>query len=178
MSVRRDDTTLADRHELLAGYATLAVVAGVVIGVIALLVHSGRDRPFDVVLLISGGLAVAFGWQMLRRALPPAGALAARASLGESEPPPSLRRTENAVAFSCSRAVDAYMLLRPMLREVAAQRLSAHGVDLDSDARAPVMLGPWAWALLRPDLAEPGDWHAPGLEPAALGRIVEALERL
>jgi hypothetical protein len=65
-----------------------------------------------------------------------------------------------------------------MLREVARERLSAHGVDLDSDARAPVMLGPWAWALLRADAPEPEDRRAPGLDPAALARVVEALERL
>jgi hypothetical protein len=172
------DRPLADRHEILAGYAVLAVVAGVVLGVIALLVQQGRDRPFEVVLLAAGALAVAFGWQMLQRIVPLAAPLASRVTPQATDAPPSLRRVENGVAFSCSRAVDAHMLLRPILRDVAAQRLSTHGVDLDSDARAQVMLGPWAWALLRPGLHEPGDWHAPGLDPAALEHIVEALERL
>lgn len=172
------DRNAGDRHEMLAGYAVLAVCAGVVLGAVALVVQSGRDRPFDGVLLVAGGLAVAFGWQMLLRAMPAAPPLAPAMAPAESEPPPTLRRAENAVAFSVSRAVDAYMLLRPMLRDVAAERLSAYGVDLDTDARAPVMLGPWAWALLRPDLPEPADWYMPGLHPAALQSIVEALERL
>ena len=174
----RDDRALADRHEMLAGYVALALVAGITLGVVALLVQQGRDRPFDVVLLICAALAVGFGWQTLRRTLPPAPPLAPAAVAIATEPPPSLHSVENAVAFACSRAVDTYMLLRPILRDIAAQRLSSHGVDLDSDARAPVMLGPWAWALLRPDMPEPGDWQAPGLDPAALERIVEALERL
>lgn len=173
-----DRSGFADRHDMLAGYAVLAACAGVGLGVVALIVQQGRDRPFDVVLLIAGALAVAFGWQLLLRTVPPAPPLAPRRDTPPAEPPPSLRRTENAVAFSVSRAVDAYMLLRPTLREVAAQRLSAYGVDLDGDARAPVMLGGWAWALLRPDMHEPGDWYAPGLDPAALERIVEALEGL
>jgi len=173
-----DDRTLADRHDMLAGYGTLAVVAGIALGVIALLVQQGRDRPFDVVLLVVGALAVGFGWQTLRRTLPPAPPLAPARAVPPVEPPQSLHRAETAVSFACSRAVDAHMLLRPMLRDIAAQRLSAHGVDLDTDARAPVMLGPWAWALVRPDLPEPSDWQAPGLDRAALDRIVEALERL
>jgi hypothetical protein len=110
--------------------------------------------------------------------VPSAPPLARHRAVQPAEPPSSLRRTEDAVAFACGRAVDAHALLRPMLREVARERLSAHGVDLDSDARAPVMLGPWAWALLRADAPEPEDRRAPGLDPAALARVVEALERL
>jgi len=172
------DGNVRDRHEMLAGYAVLAVCAGVVLGVVALVVQSGRDRPFDAVLLVAGGLAVAFGWQMLLRAVPAAPPLAPAAAPAESESPPTLLRCENAVAFSVGRAVDAYMLLRRMLRDVAAERLSVYGVDLDTDARAPVMLGPWAWALLRPDMPEPDDWFQPGLHPGAVQHIVEALERL
>jgi hypothetical protein len=167
-----------ERSELVAGYAVMAAVAGVALGVLALLIRGDRDRPFEAVLLLAGALAVGFGWAMLQRTLPAAPPLAARRSELPAEPPPSLHRIENAVAFACSRAVDAHMLLRPVLRDVAAQRLSAYGVDLDRDARAPVMLGSWAWTLLRPDLPEPADWHAPGLDPAALARVVEALERL
>ncbi len=178
MSAQRDDRGFADRNEMLAGYTVLAICVGIVLAVVALVVQQGRDRPFEVVLLVGGTLAVAFGWQLLLRAVPLAPPLAAARPLPAAEPPGSLRRAEDAVAFSVSRAVDAHMVLRPLLRDVAAQRLSAHGVDLDTDARAPVMLGPWAWALLRPDLPEPGDWYAPGLDPAALDRIVEALERL
>jgi len=173
-----DRNPAGDGREMLAGYAVLAVCAGVVLGAVALVVQSGRDRPFDAVLLLAGALAVAFGWQMLLRATPAAPPLAPRTAPANSESPPTLLRAENAVAFSVSRAVDAYMLLRPMLREVAAERLSGYGVDLDTDARAPVMLGPWAWALLRPDLPEPDDWYMPGLHTGALQNIVEALERL
>jgi hypothetical protein len=166
------------RHELFAGYAVLTLVAGVVLGVVALVLRGEQDAPFDAVLLAVGGLSVAFGLQMLYRALPIAPPLSQRGKAPAVEAPQSLHRIENAVSFGCSRAVDAHMLVRPVLREIALQRLSAHGVDLDTDARAQVMLGPWAWGLLRPDLPEPADWHAPGLDPAALQRIVEALEAL
>jgi hypothetical protein len=176
---RTDDTRSgADRHDLLAGYAVLAIGAGIAMGVVALVVSRGRDRPFDFVLVGAGALAVAFGWQSLQRSLPVAAPLGEKRPAAELEPPPSLGRVENAVAFGCSRAVDAHMLLRPILRDAAAQRLSARGVDLDRDPRAAALLGPWAWALLRPDLREPEDWHAPGLDPAALEKVVEALEHL
>jgi len=173
-----DLRSAADRHDLLAGYGVLAASAGVALGVVALVVHHGRDRPFEVVLLIAGALAVAFGWQTLLRSVPAAPALATPAIPQPFDAPPSLRRIENAVAFASSRAVDAHMLLRPILRDIASERLSAHTVDLDSDARSAIMLGPTAWALLRPDLPEPDDWHALGLDPAALEKVVEALERL
>ena len=173
-----DDRSFADRHDMLAGYAALIVLAGIAMGVIALLIQQGRDHPFEGVLLVAGAMAVGFGVQMLQRAVPVAGPLQNDPAPPPSEPPPSLHRLENSVAFGCSRAVDAYMLLRPALRDIAAQRLAAHAVDLDGDARARVMMGAWAWALLRPDLPEPGDWYAPGLDPAALDRVVEALERL
>jgi len=174
----RDDRSFADRHDMLAGYLALIVVAGIAMGVIALLIQQGRDHPFEGVLLVAGGLATGFGLQMLQRAVPVAESLEVHPVPPPAEPPSSLRRLENSVAFGCSRAVDAYMLVRPALRDIAAQRLSAYAVDLDGDARAQVMMGPWAWALLRPDLPEPGDWYAPGLDPAALDRVVEALERL
>jgi hypothetical protein len=166
------------RHELLAGYGVLVLVAGVALGVVALVLRGEQDPPFDAVLLATGALAVAFGLQMLHRAVPIAPPLAQRGAAPPADAPQSLHRIENAVSFGCSRAVDAHMLVRPVLREIALQRLSAHGVDLDSDARAQVMLGPWAWGLLRPDLPEPPDWHAPGLDAAALERIVESLEAL
>jgi hypothetical protein len=163
---------------MLVGYAVLAAMAGVVLGMVALLVRQGRNQPFDDVLLVAGALAVGFGWQVLVHRVPLAAPLAPARRPGEVEAPSSLRRMENTVAFACSRAVDAHMLLRPALRDIAAQRLSAHGIDLDGDARAPLMLGPYAWALLRPDAPEPADWHGPGLDPAALEKVVEALERL
>jgi len=168
----------SDRRDLVAGYGVLVVAAGIAMGAVALVVQEGRDRPFDIVLLAAGALAVAFGWEALLRAVPPAPALASRAGAPALEPPPSLARMENAVFFACSRAVDAHMLLRPVLRDVAAQRLAARGVDIDRDARAAELLGPWAWALVRPDAAEPEDWHAPGLDLAALEKVVEALEKL
>jgi hypothetical protein len=163
---------------MLAGYTILVVVTGIALGTVALVVQQGRDRPFEGVLLVAGALAAGFGWQLLQAAVPRAEPLQRRVAATPTEPPPSLRRVENSVAFSCSRAVDAYMLLRPVLRDIAAQRLSAQGVDLDTDARAPAIIGPWAWGLARPDLPEPGDWHAPGLDPRALEHVVEALERL
>jgi hypothetical protein len=178
VSRRAAGESAADRHELLVAYASLAALAGVALGVIALVVQRGRDAPFEVVLLAVGALALGFGRQALQRAVPPAAPLQPPRALATAARPSSLERTENVVAFACGRAVDAHMLLRPLLRRIAADRLAAQGVDLDHDARAPVMLGPWAWALLRPDAAEPVDRRAPGLDPVALTRIVEALEAL
>ena len=174
----RDRRSPLERHELLVGYAILAGMAGIAVGVVVALVQGTRNAPIDAALLSVGALAIAFGWQALANAAPMAPPLVPPAAATPVERPPSLQRVENAVAFGCGRAVDAHALLRPILRDIAVQRLSAYGVDLDTDARAPVMLGPWAWALLRPDLAEPSDRQGPGLDPAALERIVEALERL
>lgn len=96
------------------------------------------------------------------------------------ERPPELARVEREVALGVASSFYQHYRLRPLLREIAAQRLeSRFAADVDAphgDARA--MLPDDAWDLLRSDRTPPRDRHAPGIELARLREIVDALERI
>jgi len=98
----------------------------------------------------------------------------------EAKRPAELQRLSSLVLFSCSSAADLHFRLRPMLREIAAHRLAIHrSVDLDlQPEEARKVLGPAAWDLVRPDRPDPPDRHARGIEMAAIGNIVAALEEV
>jgi hypothetical protein len=70
--------------------------------------------------------------------------------------------------------------LRPLLREIAAHRLSLRfGVDLDREhERARELIGGEAWELVRPGRPPPSDRLAPGPPASHLSKVVEDLERI
>jgi hypothetical protein len=69
--------------------------------------------------------------------------------------------------------------LRPLLRQIADERLRAHhGIGIDEDTAAGRHLGPTAWALLRPDREPPEDRWSPGPDPATIAATLDALEAL
>jgi hypothetical protein len=70
--------------------------------------------------------------------------------------------------------------LRPILREIAAHRLSMRfGVDLDREhGRAQELVGGDAWELVRPERPPPSDRLAPGPPASHLNKVVEELERI
>jgi hypothetical protein len=70
--------------------------------------------------------------------------------------------------------------LRPILREIAAHRLSMRfGVDLDREhERARELIGGDAWELVRPERLPPSDRLAPGPPASHLSKVVEELERI
>jgi hypothetical protein len=67
--------------------------------------------------------------------------------------------------------------LRPMLQEVADERLRARGRSLD-DPRVADLFDPLTWDLVRPDRPTPHDLRAAGLAPAEIERVLTDLERL
>jgi hypothetical protein len=91
-----------------------------------------------------------------------------------------LDRTERAVLLSASNAFDVHYRLRPILREVAAQRLaSRRGLSLDDDTRAArAVVGEETWELVRPDREPPELRFAAGIAAAQLREVVTVLERI
>jgi hypothetical protein len=88
-----------------------------------------------------------------------------------------LARLERELSMSRQTAFDAHYRLRPILREIARHRLARHGVDLDAPGgSAERLLGPDAWALVRPDLPRPMDHLAPGVPLEIVERAIESLE--
>ena len=84
------------------------------------------------------------------------------------------------VQQSVASSFHLHMRLRPILREIAAHRLSMRfGVDLDREPeRARELIGVEAWELVRPERPPPSDRLAPGPSASHLSKVVEELERI
>jgi hypothetical protein len=139
-----------------------------------------RELAVDLfLLLIAAGAVVA-----LVRAL---SAVAPRASSHRPARAPrmtqrlaELDRTERAVLLSASTAFDVHYRLRPMLREIAAQRLATRrGLSLDVDTEAArAVVGEETWELVRPEREPPELRFAPGITAPQLREVVAVLERI
>jgi hypothetical protein len=93
---------------------------------------------------------------------------------------PDLRRLEATLAVSPSSAKETYHRLRPILREIAADRLEVgRRIDLDEEPiRARDALGDEAWAYLRADVPMPEDRSLPGPSLIRTEEIVASLEAI
>ena len=88
------------------------------------------------------------------------------------------RGTDRILHLATFSAGDAHRTLRPLLQEIADERLRAgHGLSLD-DPAAATRLAPATWELVRPDRPTPHDLRARGLDPAVLDLILADLEAL
>lgn len=90
-----------------------------------------------------------------------------------------LRRLEATLAVSPSSAKETFHRLRPILREIAADRLEGRRIDLDGDpGQARDVLGDEAWALLQADVPIPEDRSLPGPSLIRTEEIVASLEAI
>ena len=97
----------------------------------------------------------------------------------QPQPIAELDRIDRLVVLGAANEFDLHYRLRPLLRQVATERLyGQHGVELDRDPeRARPLLGDELWELVRPD-REVGRRSGPGLPPADLAGHVARLEQL
>jgi hypothetical protein len=97
-----------------------------------------------------------------------------------SERPDELVHLEQRLALAQTTAFDAHYRLRPVVREIAAQRLWArHAVVLDEDpGRAEALLGADVWELARPDRPPPREPFAPGPGAVGIERVIAKLEQV
>ena len=161
----------------LAGLVTIALV-------VAASVEPGRRAlELDIYVLAVGAIAVITAVLVARRGIPVSTESAIEEAL-EAEPPgalrpPDLERTERVVTMAATTAFDLHYRLRPILREIAEQRLAdRHGVRLDEDEGAEEALGVELWEVVRADREAPSKRFAPGFEPEALRAAIERLESL
>jgi hypothetical protein len=84
------------------------------------------------------------------------------------------------VQQSVASSFHLHTRLRPLLREIAAHRLSMRfGVDLDREhERARELIGGEAWELVRPERPSSSDRLASGPPASHLSKVVEELERI
>ena len=128
------------------------------------------------------GVVLVLALVALLRAYPAASRLGrpAAASRSPRRPPQSLMRLEQEAAIGVAGAFDFHFRLRPRLRDLARELLDTRlRISLDGhpdEARA--VLGDETWELVRQDRPPPEDRLARGVPPAALGRVVDTLERV
>jgi hypothetical protein len=169
---------------LLVDVAILALVATIVFAIALGLHWTSRERTVDVYLLALGGLAMLTLVTATRGAVPPGTRSRFDAALRprRDDPPslPTLEKTYRETVLGIARAFDFHVRLRPVLREIARQRLeSRRGIELDAQGDAArAALGDEAYELLRPDRPPPERRFDPGVDPPTLHRVLDALERI
>jgi hypothetical protein len=97
----------------------------------------------------------------------------------QPQPIAELDRIDRLVVLGAANEFDLHYRLRPLLRQVAGERLYVrHGLDLDRDSeRARPLLGDDLWELVRPE-REVGSRSGPGLPSVKLTEHVARLEQL
>jgi len=172
-------------RRLLIRAATGICLAGAGLG-IAYAVTPGRGAlELQVAGLVAGAAVVLAAVLAVRDAFPQAGPSALAASLErrrqpEPQQPPGLVGIERLVVLAVATAFDFHYRLRPILREIAGQRLADKGgLRLDGGGpRVELALGEELWEFVRPDRASPESRLGPGVRPQALRRSLERLESI
>jgi hypothetical protein len=169
----------------LLGGAVLGIgLTGIVLAVVHAAAPGRGALELDVFVLVAGGFAILTAVFATRQAFPPAegSALAEALEREEREPerPPDLERTERLVTLASTTAFDLHYRLRPVLREIAEQRLAdRRGLRLDAGgAQVEQTLGKELWEIVRPDRVPPHRRFEPGASPETLASVVEHLESI
>jgi hypothetical protein len=169
---------------LIAGVALGTVIATAALIVARVVAPGWHELELDVYVLAVGAVALLAAILATRRAFPLEEGSALTVALNREEPvpvrPPDLERTERMLSMAVTTAFDLHYRLRPVLREVAEQRLAdRRGLRLDSaDPRVQDTCGEELWEVVRPDREAPNHRFLPGLPAAALLRVVERLESI
>ena len=168
----------------LADTAAPAGLATLVLLVVALFWPATLPAALRAYILVLGLLAVWVFARRLAAVAPPADetplARARRRTVPPSARPEELERLAATIRFAAGSGAEAHQRLRPLLREIAAQRLAERrGIMMDKDPTAArAALGETAWEWLRPERPAPLRRGGRGLSTAALRAIVDALEKV
>jgi hypothetical protein len=162
----------------------VAVLGGALAaGVVAIFVP-GRDALIlDLYLIYLGGITLLALVRMTRVAQPGSAASpferALRATSERAQRPPELVRLERQLALAATTEFDVHYRFRPLVREIARQRLWAkHTIDLENEPkRAQPLLPAHTWDLVRPDRPPPEDRFARGPGLLGIEAVVAELER-
>jgi hypothetical protein len=169
---------------LIAGVLLGATLASLALIVVRVVLPGWKELETDVYVLTVGAMALLAAIFATRRAFPieQSSSLAVALEREERVPvrPPDLERTERMLSMAATTAFDLHFRLRPVLREVAEQRLAdRRGLRLDSgDPRVVGACGEELWEVVRPDREAPDHRFRPGLARDALHRVVERLEAI
>ena len=149
----------------------------------ALFTSGSRALILDVYVLVFAGVVLLALFRVIKASAPPRPSAFARALAAADTPiaePAVEIPDERDVVLSRLSAFHYHIRVRPVLREVAEQRLRTRfGVDLGAEAeRARELVPSRAWAVVRPDARPPKDRLARGPSLEQQRVVLEELERL
>ena len=170
---------------LWSGWSALVVLALFALAGVSFIFPGRRHIGLDVFVLFLGALGLVAAVRVTRASSPDVHEPSLADELDDPldvlpQRPAELERLEREVYLSLGSAFYLHHRLRPILREVAANRLLLrHGCDLDGrPEEAHALLGDPAWEWLRPERPEPRDRWSPGPPLAELTAVVDAVERI
>ena len=164
--------------QLLGWGLAAAAAAGIAVLLVRVVSPGDRELALSIeAVAVAAGLAVAALRPLAQKTRRAEVRTAARGSAPAG--PEELARLERAVPLAASQASTVHLTIRPLLREIAAERLRKHGLELDRDLEpSRDLLGDAAWDLVRPDRRPPRQAFAAGIPLTELTAIVDRLERL
>jgi len=160
------------------------VFLAVVLAIVLLAAPGRAGLLAHVYVLVVAAIGLGHLLAALRNALPPRRPSPFEAALRprtrRATRIPELERMEREVSLGLATAFDLHYRLRPRLRRIAAELLTARrGIDLDAKPDAARRaLGDDAWEIVRGDREPPRERFAAGLDIASLRLAVTALEDL
>ena len=170
-------------RRLLARTAAVICLVGAGLGIAYALVPGRGALELQVGALAAGAAVVLAGVLVVQDAFPTARTSALAAALSRRRAPDPHRphglvAIERLVILAEAAAFDLHYRLRPILREIAAQRLAdSRGLSLDGGGpQVERVLGEGLWALVRPDRPRPESRFDPGVRAQDLRRAIERLE--
>lgn len=151
---------------------------------VAVALPGRTDEAFRMYVLLLAAFGLTHLLLALHTSLPRVGPSPVDLALEPSRERPAqveeIERIKRELQIAQTTSFDLHFRLRPTLRRIASELLqSRRGIQLDSDpAAARSVLGDETWELVRDDRPPPEDRFGPGIDRAALHRVVDSLEAL
>lgn len=157
---------------------SLGASALVGLGVVVLVSPGAPALTVEIYLFVVAALALTGVVLGVARALP-------RAEPSPLLQPPrsqqfgQLESVARALQLAEVSSFKLHTVLRPIVSEIAAARLTRHGVSLERQPeRARALLGAQTWELVRPDREAPARFDRGGCSKDELRAIVDSLEAI
>ena len=164
--------------------ARSVLVATVVLGVLLFVPGVSTARALAIWIVVVAALVLVSLIRHSREDEDPAPASRFEQALRERKPaasqPEELLRMDRELVLGSADADHAQRRLLPLLRSVAAARISArYGFELERRPEAArELLGEDVWELLRPDRPDPEDRRGPGVPSKRIVAVIERVESL
>ena len=168
----------------LARLVRFPIVLSLALLFVAVALPGRNDEAFRMYILLLAAFGLTHLLLALHRSLPRAGPSPVDLALQPSHERPAqleeIERIQRELQIAQTTSFDLHFRLRPTLRRIASELLrSRRGIDIDGDSPAARQaLGDETWELVRGDRPPPENRFGPGIDRAALHRVVDSIEAI